>query len=89
MESYLKILNAVKLVGGSFLTIGTAIFLFGFFASNSLAMGVGLGAAIGAIFIFIMGVFFVATEEMLANTDKGIIIASPRENKNVIPFKLK
>lgn len=51
--------------------------------------GLGLGAAVGAIFIFIMGVFFVVTEEMLENTDKGTIVVPAKYSKNVVPFKLK
>ena len=48
------------------------IFLYGFFVSDYSAItGIGIGTIMGAIFIFMMGVFFVATEEMLEKTDKG------------------
>ena len=75
MESKLKMLNAVKYVGGTVLAIGILIFLYGFFVSDYSAItGIGIGTIMGAIFIFLMGVFFVATEEMLEKTDKGIRI---------------
>ncbi|MFC5602228.1 hypothetical protein [Sporosarcina koreensis] len=73
MESKLKMLNAVKVVGLTVLTIGISIFLYGFFVSDySAVTGIGIGTVMGAIFIFLMGVFFVATEEMLEKTDKGM-----------------
>ena len=73
MESKLKMLNAVKVVGLTVLAIGISIFLYGFFVSDySTITGVGIGTVMGAIFIFLMGVFFVITEEMLEKTDKGM-----------------
>jgi hypothetical protein len=66
VKSNSKILNAVKYVGGTTLTIGIALFLLGLFESgSSLLTPIGIGTVMGAIFIFVMGVFFVATEEML------------------------
>ncbi len=73
MESKCKILNAVKYVGFIVLAIGISIFLYGFFVSDYSAItGIGIGTAMGAIFIFLIGIFFVATEEMQEKTDKGI-----------------
>ncbi|MGN7388171.1 hypothetical protein [Sporosarcina sp. SAFN-015] len=73
METKLKILNAVKVVGITVLAIGISIFLYGFFVSDYSAItGIGIGTVMGAIFIFLMGVFFVATEEMHEKADKGI-----------------
>lgn len=73
MESKLKMLNAVKVAGLTVLTIGISIFLYGFFVSDySTITGIGIGTVMGAIFIFLMGIFFVATEEMLEKTDKGM-----------------
>jgi hypothetical protein len=66
MESKLKMLNAVKVVALTVLIIGVSIFLYGFFVSDySTITGIGIGTVMGAIFIFLMGVFFVVTEEML------------------------
>lgn len=73
MESKQAMLNTVKYTGGTILTIGISIFLYGFFISNYSAItGIGIGTIMGAIFIFLMGVFFVATEEMQEKRDKGI-----------------
>jgi uncharacterized membrane protein len=33
--------------------------------------GIGIGTIMGAIFIFLMGVFLVISEEMVTNTKKG------------------
>ncbi len=73
MESKWGMLNAVKYVAGTFLAIGISIFLYGFFVSDySTITGIGIGTIMGAIFIFMIGVFFVATEEMQEKVDKGI-----------------
>ena len=73
MESKLKMLNAVKVVGFTLLVVGISIFLYGFFVSDYSAItGIGIGTVMGAIFIFLMGVFFVVTEEMLEKVDQGM-----------------
>ncbi|MFS0646202.1 hypothetical protein [Siminovitchia sp. 179-K 8D1 HS] len=73
MESTYKILHAAKSVGYIVLSIGIAIFLYGFFVSDtSVATSIGIGTVMGAIFIFLIGVFFAAAEEMDKKTDKGI-----------------
>ena len=73
MESKWKMLNAVKYVGFTILIIGISIFLYGFFISDySTITSIGIGTVMGAIFIFLMGVFFVVTEEMQGNTDTGV-----------------
>ena len=54
-------LNATRYVGGTVLTIGIAIFLYGFFVSDySTVTGIGIGTVMGAVFIFLMGCFLVA-----------------------------
>ena len=73
MKSKQAMLNIVKYTGGTILTIGISIFLYGFFISDYSAItGIGIGTVMGAIFIFLMGVFFVATEEMQEKRDKGV-----------------
>ncbi len=68
MESRLKLLNATKYVGAILLTMGIAIFLYGFFVSDYRpVIGVGIGTVMGAVFIFLMGMFLVASEEMVTN----------------------
>lgn len=89
MESYFKVLNAVKYVGGTTLIVGMALFIFGLVISQTLITGIGMGAIVGAIFIFIIGVFFVVTEEMLEKTDKGTLVVPTKSAAKIIPFKLK
>ena len=76
MESKRKLLNAVKYVGGSILIIGIIMFSLGFLENDySILTSIGIGTVMGAVFIFLMGVFFVATEEMLDKTIKGVKVA--------------
>ncbi|BAQ11128.1 hypothetical protein OXB_2657 [Bacillus sp. OxB-1] len=73
MEAKLQMLNAVKVVGITVLAIGISIFLYGFFVSDySSITGIGIGTVMGAIFIFLMGVFFVATEEMHEKVNENL-----------------
>jgi len=75
MEAREKILNAVKYVGGTILALGILIFIVGFTASGySYLTPIGIGTVMGAIFIFLMGVFFVASEEMLEKQNRGVIV---------------
>ncbi|WHY84090.1 hypothetical protein QNH39_15545 [Neobacillus novalis] len=72
MVSNLKILNTVKVSGGILLTIGILTFFYSFLVNGySNLIGISIGIIMGAVFIFLMGVFFVATEEVLKKTDKG------------------
>lgn len=88
MKTRETILNAVKYIGGTILTIGIITFLLGFFVSDSTTMtSIGIGAVIGATFIFLMGVFFVATDEMLENSDKGIEVVSLKVKKDFLIVK--
>ncbi|MFD2630380.1 hypothetical protein [Oceanobacillus kapialis] len=71
MSSRKKMLNAVKIAGATVLMLGIAIFLYGFFVSDYSAItGIGIGTIMGAVFLFLMGVFFVATEEVLEKFGK-------------------
>jgi len=73
VESNAKILNTVKVSGGILLTIGILTFFYSSFVNGySNLTGISIGIIMGAVFIFLMGVFFVATEEMLKTADKGI-----------------
>ncbi|WP_144510362.1 hypothetical protein [Bacillus sp. FJAT-22090] len=69
MESYSKMLHVTRYVGAIVLTIGISLFLYGVFVSELSTMtGIGIGTVMGAVFIFLIGLFLVASEEMLANT---------------------
>jgi hypothetical protein len=62
----------VKYVGGTLLILGIIIFLYGIIASdNSLVTGMGIGTVMGAVFIFLMGVFLVASEDMVTKIKDG------------------
>ncbi|HWO76892.1 MAG TPA: hypothetical protein VNM69_13530 [Bacillus sp. (in: firmicutes)] len=66
MDNKVKILNAVKVVGGTVLTLGIILFIIGFSVSTySVLAPIGIGTIVGAVFIFVMGVFLVVTEEMI------------------------
>ncbi|WP_188454251.1 hypothetical protein [Virgibacillus oceani] len=65
-QSYAKMLRATRYTGATVLAVGIAIFLYGFFVSEySAVTGIGIGTVMGAVFIFLIGVFLVASEEML------------------------
>jgi multisubunit Na+/H+ antiporter MnhE subunit len=82
MKFNLKILNAVKYTGGSVLLIGIIISSLGFFVSGSSTLtSIGIGTVVGAVFIFLMGVFFVATEEMIEKSYRGIKTAPIKTKK--------
>ncbi|WP_409304293.1 hypothetical protein [Peribacillus sp. SCS-155] len=72
MESYGKIVTAVSFVGVIILAIGIGLFSFGFVSDYSNVTGVGIGTVMGAVFIFLMGMFFAATGEMLEKRYTGI-----------------
>lgn len=73
MDINAKILNTVKVSGVILLTIGILTFFYSYFANGySNLTGISIGIIMGAVFIFLMGVFFVATEEMLNTAEKGV-----------------
>ncbi|MFJ7726941.1 hypothetical protein ACIQXV_12325 [Neobacillus sp. NPDC097160] len=81
MESNAKILNTVKLSGSILLTIGILTFFYSSFVNGyGNLTGISIGIIMGAVFIFLMGVFFVATEEMLKTADKGILLEPTKKN---------
>ncbi|WP_349409985.1 hypothetical protein [Pseudalkalibacillus sp. SCS-8] len=80
MNSKTKIINATKFVGGSVLSLGIMMFLIGLIVSDfSFLMSIGIGTVTGAVFIFLIGMFFVATEEMLEKSHKGMRETSPSD----------
>ncbi|GIO25934.1 hypothetical protein [Ornithinibacillus bavariensis] len=61
-----KILRAVSFISGILITIGLLLFIYGLFVNNvSALIGIGIGITMGGVFIFIMGIFLVATEEVV------------------------
>ncbi|USK41554.1 hypothetical protein LIS77_25605 (plasmid) [Cytobacillus firmus] len=66
MESKIKVLNTLKFTSGSITIIGIVIFILGLFESGfSILTPIGVGTIVGAVFIFLMGMFLVASEEMV------------------------
>ncbi|GAA0500863.1 hypothetical protein GCM10008986_30270 [Salinibacillus aidingensis] len=66
MNTNQRILNAVKLTGGLILLAGIVLFAIGLFESHySILVSIGTGTIIGAVFIFLMGVFLVISEEIV------------------------
>ncbi len=72
MNSRMKILKATKWAGSLTLLSGIMIFLYGIVSDFIPVIGIGVGTIVGAVMFFLMGMFFIATEEMVENTDKGI-----------------
>ena len=67
MNPFLKMIKATRNVGGIILTLGIAIFIYGMIVSDYVYItGIGVGAVMGAVFIFLIGMFLIATEEMLS-----------------------
>lgn len=66
-----KILQTVKLLGGTLICIGLSTFLTGLFVSKGeILAAIGAGTIVGAVFIFLMGIFFVASEEVVEKTQQ-------------------
>lgn len=68
MDINQKLLKYVSIICGTLITIGSLLFIYGYFVSGSTAVtAIGIGLVMGATFIFIMGIFLVATEESFVN----------------------
>ncbi|WP_096270103.1 hypothetical protein [Paucisalibacillus globulus] len=69
-----KLLRAVSILCGTLVTIGMVLFLYGYFGSDyGMLTGIGIGVTMGGVFIFIMGVFLVATEEVVEKNKRKVI----------------
>ena len=75
MEANQKMLDAVKWVSGTGCVIGIIIFALSLFVSDYnkdyILTAVGMAITLSAAAIFLVGIFFVLTEEMVMNTHKG------------------
>jgi len=77
-----KIIKAVGNIGLTVLSIGVFLFIFGILESDySYLSPIGIGTVVGAVFIFLIGVFFVATEEMLEKTNRGSKVVTIQSKK--------
>jgi hypothetical protein len=82
MKGREKLLNAVTYVGLTVLTIGILTFFAGLIVNGfSILVPVGIGTSVGAVFIFLIGVFLVVTDEMLEKSYIGTKVVPIRSKK--------
>ena len=82
-----KLLNAVTYVGLTVLTLGILTFIAGLIVNGfSILVPVGIGTSVGAVFIFLIGVFLVVTDEMLEKSYIGTKVV-PIKSKKGAPIQ--
>lgn len=82
MRSREKFLNAVTYAGLTILTIGILTFIAGLLVTGyNLLVPIGIGTCVGAVFIFLIGVFLVVTDEMLEKSYIGTKVVPMRTKK--------
>jgi hypothetical protein len=87
MKGREKLLNAVTYVGLTVLTIGILTFIAGLIVNGfSVLVPVGIGTSVGAVFIFLIGVFLVVTDEMLEKSYIGTKVV-PIKSKKGAPIQ--
>ncbi|MFB5283368.1 MULTISPECIES: hypothetical protein [Peribacillus] len=94
MKTNLEILNPLKWVCGTANVIGLGILIVSFIVNgykwNYMLSFIGLTITISATLIFMVGLFFILTEELVSNTDKGEKVIPIKSNvSNVVMFKRK
>lgn len=87
MKSREKFLNAVTYVGLTVLTVGILAFITGIFVTGyNILVPIGIGTSVGAVFIFLIGVFLVVTDEMLEKSYIGTKVV-PMKSKKGAPIQ--
>ncbi len=87
METREKLLNAVTYVALSVLTIGVIAFIMGVIVTDYNALiSIGIGTTVGAVFIFLIGVFLVVTDEMIEKSFVGTKVV-PSNKRNETPLR--
>lgn len=82
MRSREKFLNAVTYAGLTILTLGILTFIAGLLVTGyNLLVPIGIGTCVGAVFIFLIGVFLVVTDEMLEKSYIGTKVVPMRTKK--------
>lgn len=77
-----KLLNAVTYVGLIVLTLGVMAFIIGIIVTGfKTLIPIGIGTSVGAVFIFLIGVFLVVTDEMLEKSYMGTTVAPVKPKK--------
>ena len=82
MNSHEKIISFTKLIAIFLFLIGTFTLVYGIVGNFGSIIGIGVGVEVGAIFIVLLGMFFVATEEMVETTFKGIEVNSAKNKRS-------
>ena len=88
MNSHEKIIRLTKLIAVFLFITGTLTLIYGIMSNFGSIIGIGVGVEVGAIFIVLMSLFFVATEEMVETTIKGVEITSAK-NKQLHLYLVK
>jgi hypothetical protein len=87
MKSREKFLNAVTYVGLTVLIIGILAFIAGIVVTGyNILVPIGIGTSVGAVFIFLIGVFLVVTDEMLERSYIGTKVV-PIKSKKGAPIQ--
>ena len=88
MNSHEKFIRLTKLIAVFLFITGTLTLIYGIMSNFGSIIGIGVGVEVGAIFIVLMSLFFVATEEMVETTIKGVEI-TPAKNKQLHLYVVK
>jgi hypothetical protein len=88
MNSHEKIIRLTKLIAVFLFITGTLTLIYGIMSNFGSIIGIGIGVEVGAIFIVLMSLFFVATEEMVETTIKGVEI-TPAKNEQLHLYVVK
>ena len=88
MNSHEKIIRLTKLIAVFLFITGTLTLIYGIMSNFGSIIGIGVGVEVGAIFIVLMSLFFVATEEMVETTIKGVEI-TPTKNEQLHLYVVK
>ena len=88
MNSHEKIIRLTKLIAVFLFITGTLTLIYGIMSNFGSIIGIGVGVEVGAIFIVLISMFFVATEEMVETTIKGVEI-TPTKNEQLHLYVVK
>ncbi|MFC4560029.1 hypothetical protein ACFO3D_17855 [Virgibacillus kekensis] len=78
MNTRLKILHATKWAGSVTFITGMIILFYGLTSGLMPVVGIGIGTVTGAVMVFLIGMFFIATEEMVEGMEKGTEVSSAK-----------
>jgi hypothetical protein len=88
MNSHEKIISFTKLIAIFLFFTGTLTLVYGIIGNFGSIIGIGVGVEVGAVFIVLISMFFVATEEMVETTIKGVEI-TPAKNEQLHLYVVK